>query len=92
ALIATLAAAGCAGRPGLREYGLSTERVELDTPFHPQSRYQCGTAALATVLGASGLSVTPVELSPRIFLTGGAEAFRQKSLPRLVPMAEYPMF
>lgn len=68
-LIVALGAAGCAGGPGLREYGLSQENVELDTtPFYPQSRYQCGPAALATVLGASGLSVTPEELAPRIYL------------------------
>ena len=28
-------------------------------PFFPQKRYQCGPAALATALGASGRSVTP---------------------------------
>lgn len=45
------------------------EAVELaDTPFHPQRRYQCGPAALATVLGASGAAVTPDELTPLVYV------------------------
>jgi hypothetical protein len=47
----------------------SEVRTELrDTPFHPQSRYQCGPAALATVLGSSGVAVTAEELVPRVYL------------------------
>jgi tetratricopeptide (TPR) repeat protein len=37
-------------------------------PFFPQERYQCGPAALATVLGAAGVSVTAEELVPRVYL------------------------
>jgi hypothetical protein len=61
-----------AGRP---------ERVDLDsTPFFPQSQYQCGPAALATVLAAAGASVTADELVPEVYLPG-----RQGSLqPELV--------
>lgn len=44
-------------------------RVELtDTPFFPQERYQCGPAALATVLNARGVAVTPDELVPQVYL------------------------
>ena len=40
--------------PALHEY------VELkQVPFFPQTEYQCGPAALATVLNASGVKVTP---------------------------------
>jgi tetratricopeptide (TPR) repeat protein len=47
------------------------ERVELtDTPFFPQREYQCGPAALATVLAASEVSVTADALVPEVFLPG----------------------
>ena len=45
------------------------ERVELtEVPFYPQKEYQCGPAALATALGASGVKVTPDELVPQVYL------------------------
>lgn len=37
-------------------------------PFFPQEAYQCGPAALATVLGSTGLNVTPDELAPQVYL------------------------
>ncbi len=44
-------------------------RVELaDTPFFPQEDHQCGPAALATVLAASGSKVSPDELAREIYL------------------------
>lgn len=49
--------------------GRTPARVELaDTPFFPQTRYQCGPTALATVLNARGVTVTPDELVPRVYL------------------------
>ncbi|WP_339859457.1 PA2778 family cysteine peptidase [Pseudohongiella acticola] len=39
-----------------------------DVPFHPQEDYQCGPAALATVLGASQLQVNPEELVPLVYV------------------------
>ena len=43
--------------------------VELTAvPFFPQEAYQCGPAALATVLNGSGLNVTPEELTPQVYL------------------------
>jgi tetratricopeptide (TPR) repeat protein len=54
--------AGIAGLPA---------RVELaDTPFFPQTRYQCGPAALATVLNARGVTIAPDELVPQVYLPG----------------------
>jgi tetratricopeptide (TPR) repeat protein len=45
------------------------ERVELTAvPFFPQSEYQCGPAALATVLAAAGVKVTPEDLVPEVYL------------------------
>jgi tetratricopeptide (TPR) repeat protein len=37
-------------------------------PFYPQLDYQCGPAALATVLGATGVKVTPEQLVPEVYL------------------------
>jgi tetratricopeptide (TPR) repeat protein len=43
--------------------------VELtSTPFFPQERYQCGPAALATVLTAHGVAVTPQQLEDAVFV------------------------
>jgi tetratricopeptide (TPR) repeat protein len=39
-----------------------------DTPFFPQERYQCGPAALASMLNARGAAVTPEELVPQVYL------------------------
>jgi tetratricopeptide (TPR) repeat protein len=45
------------------------ERVELaEVPFFPQSEYQCGPAALATVLASAGVKVTPEELVSQVYL------------------------
>ena len=63
---------GCAVQTGaLREHVPSDLRhaVELDTtPFFAQSEYQCGPAALATVLEAAGLPADPAELAQQVFL------------------------
>src|SRR5262245_47455466 len=43
--------------------------VELtSTPFFPQREFQCGPAALATTLTASGAIVTPDELTPLVYV------------------------
>ncbi len=45
------------------------ERVELaEVPFFPQSEYQCGPAALATVLASAGVKVTPEDLVSQVYL------------------------
>lgn len=62
--------AGCAADP-FRAAPTAAHRgpVELDdTPFFPQEDYQCGPAALATVLARSGVSVQPRELVPKVYL------------------------
>jgi hypothetical protein len=79
--------AGCATRgPLLPQLTSETvpPRVELTTtPFFPQRDYQCGPAALATVLAASGVTVDPDALVPEVYLPG-----RQGSLqPELVAAA-----
>lgn len=67
--ILVLTLAGCASGPPLRDYDLPAARVELgDTPFFPQELYQCGPAALATVLAADGAAVIPQDLTPYMYL------------------------
>jgi len=39
-----------------------------DTPFFPQEAFQCGPAALATVLAAAEVDVTPEELAGKVYL------------------------
>ena len=71
-----LALAGCASHgPALKPLraldSSLPERVELaQTPFFPQEDYQCGPAALATVLRASGVDATPEALVPQVYLPG----------------------
>lgn len=65
--------AGCAASPTLAERlpaGVPRSVELTATPFFPQEDYQCGPAALATVLSASGAPTTPVELTPQVYLPG----------------------
>lgn len=68
-----LALQGCAIGPDRSDQSaLSRQRaVELGrTPFFPQEQYQCGPAALATVLSASGVGIAPRALTPQVYLPG----------------------
>lgn len=42
--------------------------VLSDIPFYSQEQYQCGPAALATVLQASGIDTTPAALVPLVYV------------------------
>ncbi|HYF41304.1 MAG TPA: PA2778 family cysteine peptidase [Ramlibacter sp.] len=47
------------------------QSLELEqVPFFPQDEYQCGPAALATVLAHSGVAVTPEPLVSQVWLPG----------------------
>jgi tetratricopeptide (TPR) repeat protein len=66
--------------------------VELDaTPFFPQARHECGPAALATVLGASQVTVTPEELEKRVYLPGrrGSLQIEMQAAPRAYGRLSY---
>ncbi|WP_375737450.1 PA2778 family cysteine peptidase [Pseudomonas boanensis] len=65
-----LVLAGCAGQPMLPpQSDRLPQRVELDqVPFYPQEIYQCGPAALATVLVQRGVKTSPEALVPRVYL------------------------
>jgi len=59
--------AGCASRPPvLPQAGVAVELS--DTPFFPQEDYQCGPAALATVLQAAGTAVRPATLLDQVYV------------------------
>jgi TPR repeat/Peptidase_C39 like family len=54
-----------------------------DTPFYPQEVYQCGPAALATVVGQAGVDVSPETLQPLVYLPGrkGSLQFEMLAVP-----------
>ncbi|MDX1488047.1 MAG: PA2778 family cysteine peptidase, partial [Acidiferrobacterales bacterium] len=71
--VAIALASGCASslqsKRLVRAPGDLTQRLELkEVPFFPQEAYQCGPAALATVLNAAGASVAPEALVPQVYL------------------------
>lgn len=45
-------------------------------PFYAQERYQCGPAALATVLVYSGVDATPDDLVPLVYVPGRKGSFQ----------------
>jgi tetratricopeptide (TPR) repeat protein len=49
-------------------------------PFFAQSLYQCGPAALATLLQASGVEVTPEQLIPLVYVPARQGAFQVEML------------
>jgi hypothetical protein len=63
----------------------SRASADLDaTPFFPQSDYQCGPAALATALGASGANATPESLVPLVYIPArrGSLQVEMQATPR----------
>jgi hypothetical protein len=76
ALLATalLALAGCTTSKPLpyREHAAELSGV----PFYAQERYQCGPAAMATVLVYSGVDTTPDDLVPLVYVPGRKGSFQ----------------
>jgi len=73
-LLCMLILGSCASTPQSRQLladglGSLPTAVELtDTPFYPQVQYQCGPAALATVLQSRGINTTPDALSRQVYI------------------------
>lgn len=70
-LVLTLCLAACTGIPVVDEAKLDKfpQQVELTgVPFHPQDAYQCGPAALATVLEHAGTKRSPEALKSEVYL------------------------
>lgn len=55
---------------------LSAPVLLSQVPFFAQDLYQCGPAALATVLSASGISVTPEQLVPLVYVPAREGSFQ----------------
>jgi len=74
ASILLVALAGCTINPPkftAEETGGLPAQVELtQVPFFPQKQYQCGPAALATVLRNSGAAGSPDELANEVYVPG----------------------
>jgi tetratricopeptide (TPR) repeat protein len=67
-LAAALLLGGCNAAPRLPE---NAPTVELTTvPFFPQTEYQCGPAALATVLAHAGVDVAADDLVDEVYIEG----------------------
>lgn len=81
-LLAALALAACTVTPWVDDESASRPpEVELSAvPFYPQQEYQCGPAALATVLGASGIDRHPDELAPSVYLPGRQGSLQSEML------------
>lgn len=75
ALLSIVLLAGCAAPQtgALRTQAPAelADRAELAAvPFFPQEEYQCGPAALATVLAYGGVATSPEALVPQVYLPG----------------------
>lgn len=70
AFFVILATSGCAYSPpeGSRAGDFSSVPELTATPFYPQERYQCGPAALMTVLTASGVDTSVEQLVRQVYL------------------------
>jgi hypothetical protein len=90
-------AGGCMTRGPLIEAaanGSNRTLTELsDTPFFPQRTHQCGPAALATVLAASQVSVTPDQLEPLVYLPQkrGSLQIEMQAAPRQYARLTYSL-
>ena len=61
---------GCASHSrALSEPSFDRPVILSNTPFFPQDAYQCGPAALATLLGSAGVNVTPKELEDSLYIS-----------------------
>jgi hypothetical protein len=62
---------GCAGLVSIERPSGPLPQVELtDVPFFPQTDYQCGPAALATILSHQNVAVTADDLVPAVYVEG----------------------
>ncbi|MBV8502303.1 MAG: PA2778 family cysteine peptidase [Paucibacter sp.] len=78
--------AGCAAPAAVQQLERSwppalAPRADLSSvPFFPQDDHECGPAALAMLLQASGTAATPAQLSPEVYLPGRQGSLQQELL------------
>jgi tetratricopeptide (TPR) repeat protein len=82
---------GCASFP--RPEGVPLARELTEVPFFPQNDYQCGPAALATVMVAAGVKVTPEDLVPEVYLPSrrGSLQVEMLAAPRRHGLVSYQL-
>jgi tetratricopeptide (TPR) repeat protein len=67
-ILSTLAGCGTIP-PSVSNYGPALSPLELvDTPFFPQQKFQCGPAALMTLLTASGVTTTLDAVTAQVYI------------------------
>ena len=62
---------GCSVNPPIELAQITAadrDRLVLQVPFFPQEKFQCGPAALAGVLAASGVEVSPEALVSEVYI------------------------
>ncbi len=99
AFLLVLALSGCATPPQTRQLladlptGIPASIELTDTPFFPQQQYQCGPAALATVLSAHSVVVTPEELVGEVYVPAlqGSLPEEMTATARRYRMLAYPL-
>lgn len=58
---------GPSGGPVLAGTQSKDSRLIKNVPFFPQEKFQCGPAAMASVLNYRGIRITPEEIAPDIY-------------------------
>lgn len=93
-LAAVLLLGGCASQPQWPEHtGASASHVIDRVPFHPQQAYQCGPAALATVLNHRSVTATPESLVDQVYVPerGGSLQVEMVASARAHGLLAYPL-
>lgn len=72
AALGALAACATPQMPQPGKAGLPAQAEVASVPFHPQTENHCGPAALATVLGWSGVAVGPEDVAGQVLTPGRA--------------------
>lgn len=88
--------AGCVINPPIELSQLTTpdrDPLVLEIPFFPQERYQCGPAALAGLLAASGVDVSAEALVSEVYLPArqGSLQIEMKAATRRAGRIAYEM-
>src|SRR5690606_22739970 len=82
---ALLVLTGCASQNGPQPRAVvgAVQPVELaEVPFHSQSAYHCGPAALAMVLGWSGVHADPERLGRKLYIPAKQGTLQAELLAR----------
>lgn len=98
-LLCLILLSGCAATPQSRQIETDLpsalpSSVELtDTPFYPQTEYQCGPAALATLLELNGDKTTLEALSRQVYIPArkGSLQIEMTAAARRHAMLPYPL-